>query len=103
MPSSSPLTQAAAALLLCGSVLTAQAGSLGTSSAAGGSSASVGSSASSDASSSSSGGRQTAGQTITARARAYGTEFVHDASRQAFFLVLTDGFQRELDVQLVRL
>ncbi len=47
--------------------------------------------------------RLAAGQTVTARARAYGTEFVHDASRQAFYLVLTDGFRRELDAQPVRL
>ena len=47
--------------------------------------------------------RLAAGQTITARAQAYGTEFVHDASRQAFFLVLTDRFQRELAPQPVRL
>ena len=44
-----------------------------------------------------------AGQTITARPQAYGTEYVHDGSRQAFFLLLTDGFQRELSAQPVRL
>lgn len=47
--------------------------------------------------------RLAAGQTVTARPQAYGTEFVHDASREAFFLVLTDGFRRELDAQPVRL
>lgn len=47
--------------------------------------------------------RLAAGQTITARAQAYGTEFVHDGSRQAFFLQLTDGFQRELDARPVQL
>lgn len=47
--------------------------------------------------------RLAAGQTITARPQAYGTEFVHDGSRQAFFLVLADGFQRELDPRPVRL
>jgi hypothetical protein len=47
--------------------------------------------------------RLAAGQTITARAQAYGTEFVHDGSRQAFYLVLTDAFQRELAPQAVRL
>jgi hypothetical protein len=47
--------------------------------------------------------RLAAGQTITARPQAYGTEFVHDGSRQAFYLVLTDRFQRELAPQPVRL
>jgi len=47
--------------------------------------------------------RLAVGQTVTARPQAYGTEFVHDGSRQAFFLVLTDGFQRELAAQPVRL
>ena len=47
--------------------------------------------------------RLAAGQTVTARLQAYGTEFVHDGSRQAFYLVLTDGFQRELAAQPVRL
>ncbi len=37
-----------------------------------------------------------AGQTVTARPQAYGTEFVHDGSQQAFFLVLDDAWQREL-------
>lgn len=45
--------------------------------------------------------RLAAGQTVTARPQAYGTEFVHDGSHQAFFLVLTDGFQRELDARPV--
>ena len=44
-----------------------------------------------------------AGQTITARPQAYGTEFVHDASHQAFFLVLDDAWQRELGALPVRL
>ncbi len=44
-----------------------------------------------------------AGQTVTARPQAYGTEFVHDASQQAFFLVLADGWQRELGAQPVLL
>ena len=39
-----------------------------------------------------------AGQTITARPQAYGTEFVHGASHQAFFLVLDDAWQRERGV-----
>lgn len=47
--------------------------------------------------------RLAAGQTITARPQAYGTEFVHDGSRQAFFLQLTDGFHRELDARPVLL
>ena len=149
MRSFSLQTCAMAALLLAGSSLSVQAGSLGASSAAGGSSASVGSSASSGASSDSSSGKQKAatgpyriidmaeladrpghvrlqlqalaadapepahvlvlpqavvaqhrlamGQTITARPQAYGTEFVHGDSRQAFFLVLTEGWQRELE------
>jgi hypothetical protein len=155
MPSLFSQPMAVALLLLAGSMATAQAGSIGASSAAGGSSASAGSSASSEASSNSSGGRHAAaagpyrilavtdladqpgrvqlqlqalaadapdpvqllvlpraiaaqfqlaaGQTVTARPQAYGTEFVHDASRQAFFLVLTAGFQRELDSRPVRL
>jgi hypothetical protein len=146
---------AAAALLLGSSLLSAQAGSLGTSSAVGGSSASAGSSASSDASSNSASSGQRAalgtyritdvaevagqpgqvqlqlqalaadapaprhvlvlpqaiaarhrlavGQTVTARPQPYGTEFVHGGSQQAFYLVLTDGFQRELAAQPVRL
>lgn len=44
-----------------------------------------------------------AGQTVTARPQAYGTEFVHGASREAFYLVLTGDFQRELDARPVRL
>lgn len=43
------------------------------------------------------------GQTVTARPQAYGTEFVHDTSQQAFFLVLADGWQRELGAQPVLL
>ncbi len=44
-----------------------------------------------------------AGQTITARPQAYGTEFVHGASQQAFYLVLHDSWQRELGAQPVLL
>ncbi len=47
--------------------------------------------------------RLVAGRTVTARAQAYGTEFVDDSSRQAFFLVLSDGWQRELAPQPLRL
>ncbi|MDH4391908.1 MAG: hypothetical protein QE285_10875 [Aquabacterium sp.] len=47
--------------------------------------------------------RLAAGQMITARPQAYGTEFVHDSTRQAFFLELTDSFQRELSAQPVQL
>lgn len=40
--------------------------------------------------------RLASGQTVTARQRAYGTEFAHGDSHQAFFLVLSDGWSREL-------
>ena len=40
--------------------------------------------------------RLAAGQTVTARQRAYGTEFAHADSAKAFFLVLSDGWSREL-------
>lgn len=37
-----------------------------------------------------------AGQTVTARQRPYGTEFAHADTNRAFFLVLSDGWSREL-------
>jgi hypothetical protein len=40
--------------------------------------------------------RLAAGQTVTARQRAYGTEFAHADTAKAFFLVLSDGWSREL-------
>lgn len=40
--------------------------------------------------------RLAAGQTVTARARPYGTEFALGVGRQAFFLVLSDDWAREL-------
>jgi capsid portal protein len=40
--------------------------------------------------------RLASGQTVIARQRAYGTEFAHGDSHQAFFLVLSDGWSREL-------
>lgn len=40
--------------------------------------------------------RLVAGQTVTARQRVYGTEFAHADTDKAFFLVLTDGWSREL-------
>ena len=43
------------------------------------------------------------GHTVNARPQAYGTEFVHGTSQQAFYLVLTDGFRRELGAQPVRM
>ena len=36
------------------------------------------------------------GGTITAQQRPYGVEFAHADTRRAFFLLLTDGVQREL-------
>jgi hypothetical protein len=39
------------------------------------------------------------GDTVSARARAYGLEFARADRRQAFFLVLTDDWHRELDAQ----
>ena len=47
--------------------------------------------------------RLVTGHTVTARTQAYGTEFVNDSSRQAFFLVLSDGWQKELASHPVRL
>lgn len=44
-----------------------------------------------------------AGQTVHARPQAYGTEFLRADSQQAFFLVLADGWQRELGANPVRL
>lgn len=41
-------------------------------------------------------GRLAAGQTVTARQRPYGTEFAHADTDKAFFLVLNDGWSREL-------
>ena len=40
--------------------------------------------------------RLASGQTVIARQRVYGTEFAHGDSHQAFFLVLSDGWSREL-------
>ena len=40
--------------------------------------------------------RLASGQTVIARQRAYGTEFAHGDSHRAFFLVLSDGWSREL-------
>lgn len=40
--------------------------------------------------------RLATGQTVTARQRPYGTEFAHADTRKAFFLVLSDGWSREL-------
>lgn len=40
--------------------------------------------------------RLAAGQTVTARQRPYGTEFAHADTSKAFFLVLSDGWSREL-------
>ncbi len=40
--------------------------------------------------------RLAAGQTVTARQRPYGTAFAHADTDQAFFLLLTDGWSREL-------
>lgn len=41
------------------------------------------------------------GGTVTARARTYGVEFAASASREAFFLVLTDEWYRELQTRPV--
>ena len=41
-------------------------------------------------------GRLAAGQTVTARPRPYGTEFAHADTDKAFFLVLNEGWSREL-------
>jgi len=40
--------------------------------------------------------RLAAGQTVTARQRPYGTEFADADTSKAFFLVLSDGWSREL-------
>lgn len=40
--------------------------------------------------------RLATGQTVTARQRPYGTEFAHADTDRAFFLVLNDGWSREL-------
>ena len=40
--------------------------------------------------------RLASGQTVIARQRVYGTEFAYGDSHQAFFLVLSDGWSREL-------
>jgi len=44
-----------------------------------------------------------AGETVTARPRPYGTEFAAGSPRQAFFLVLSDEWYRELDARPVGL
>lgn len=41
------------------------------------------------------------GDTVTARDRAYGWEFANSATRQAFFLVLSDDWYRELQTNAV--
>jgi len=41
------------------------------------------------------------GQIVTARQRPYGVEFAHGATRQAFFLVLSDEWYRELQTRAV--
>jgi hypothetical protein len=41
------------------------------------------------------------GATVTARARPYGLEFTAAATRQAFFLALSDDWYRELDSRAV--
>jgi len=48
-------------------------------------------------------GRLAAGQTVTARQRAYGLEFARSETQQAFFLVLADDWYRELQTNPVRL
>ena len=40
--------------------------------------------------------RLASGQTVIARQRVYGTEFAHGDSHKPFFLVLSDGWSREL-------
>ncbi len=47
--------------------------------------------------------RLAAGQTVIARPQAYGTEFALGGSQQAFFLVLSDSWQRELAAQPVQI
>jgi hypothetical protein len=44
-----------------------------------------------------------AGQTIAAISRPYGIEFAAGAARQAFFLVLSDDWYRELQIKAVAL
>lgn len=44
-----------------------------------------------------------AGDVLSARARPYGVEFARADSREAFFLLLADGWQRELDPHPVTL
>jgi hypothetical protein len=41
------------------------------------------------------------GHTVSALARPYGLEFTHGVARQAFFLVLTDDWYRELQTRAV--
>ena len=45
----------------------------------------------------------TAGELVSARQRPYGLEFARAATREAFFLVLADDWQRELDPHAVTL
>jgi hypothetical protein len=47
--------------------------------------------------------RLATGQTVTARDRAYGTEFAHGDTKQAFFLVLDDKWYQELATRPVTL
>jgi hypothetical protein len=47
--------------------------------------------------------RLMAGQLVTARQHAYGLEFANQQSQQAFFLVLSDEWYRELDSRAVTL
>ncbi len=46
-------------------------------------------------------GRLAPNVVVTARQRAYGTEFAHGRTRQAFFLVLSDDWYRELQANAV--
>ncbi len=48
-------------------------------------------------------GRLSAGQLVTARERAYGTEFARTETQQAFFLVLKDEWYQELQTRAVTL
>jgi hypothetical protein len=43
------------------------------------------------------------GQTIAAIARPYGTEFAGGTARQAFYLVMSDDWYRELQIKAVAL
>jgi hypothetical protein len=45
----------------------------------------------------------TTGQTVVAISRSYGTEFAAGAARQAFYLVLSDAWYRELQIKAVAL